>query len=441
MRSTLVLELIILALLILANGLFAMAEMAIVSARKSRLRHWARQGQRGAQLALELAASPNRFLSTIQFGITLIGILAGAFGGATLARNLSSLLRELPWFAEQADKIGFGVVVVGITFASLVFGELVPKRLALARGERIASWLAPPMHHLSRLASPFVGVIGWVTDKIMGSLGLGRQDDNPVSEDDVRLMVEQGIHSGVFHHAEIELVSRVMGLDKTPVRDIMSPIMGLPSLSTSDSLQDIEARIRDSPRLFFPLKDGLSKQILGLISLRDLWLHRSNLEADSLKLLVKAPLIVPEHVHAVKLIEALKRTQWHAALVVDEYGEITGLVSMMDIMERIAGGFAAQDYLTDTQPSKRLDGDWILDGMLGVDEASELLAPGQKLALPPGRYHTLSGLVTVVLGRLPKQGDWLPWGPFWLEVLEMDQHCVKELRITRTAFGVKQQDT
>ncbi len=431
MSGTLGLELLILVILIAANGIFAMAEMAIVSARKSRLRQWARQGDRGARIALDLAASPNRFLSTIQFGITLIGILAGAFGGATLARNLSEVFRRLPGLVDHADRLGFGLVVVFITLASLVFGELVPKRLALTHGERLASWLAPAMHLLSRWASPFVYVVGWMTEQMLRVLGVKRQSEAQVSEDDIRLMVEQGSHAGVFHHAEIELVSRVMRLDATRVRDIMSPVMAVPNLMSDDSPEVVASKIQGSHRMFFPLRDEATEKVLGLVSLRDLWERSHCVEPPSLLTLARSTLVVPEHSHAVKLLEALKKSQWHAALVVDEYGETTGVVSMMDLMECIAGRFLSKSPV-DASPQTYQDsnGDWVMDGMLTIEETLEALSPASVPAPPPGRYHTLGGLVAVLLGRLPKEGDWVPWGGLRMEVLQMEQYRVSQVRIT-----------
>ena len=427
------LELAIICVLILANGLFAMAEMAIVSARKSRLRRWARDGIKGAQTALDLAASPNRFLSTVQFGITLIGILAGAFGGATIATTVSGWVEQSPKLAPYADKIGFGIVVVFITLASLIFGEILPKRLALAQGERIASTLAPMMHGLSILASPFVSFVGWVIEMTLKILGVRTHQDSSVSEEDIRVMVEQGSHAGTFHKAEIELVASVMRLDETRIIDIMLPFAQMVCLDTSDRGQVLNDKIAKSGRSYFPLRDASNGQILGLISLRDLWARYSGAASEEidLKTLASTPLIVPESTHVVKLLEAFKRSVWHAALVADEYGEITGMVSVLDVMEAIAGDFSHFQEETFKRPRQLPDGAWLADGLTDVEDVVRAISPDRTLPIPPGKYHTLAGMVVSVLGRIPDEGDRIPWEDFWIEVVDMDRNRVDKLRIVK----------
>ncbi len=427
------LELAIICVLILANGLFAMAEMAIVSARKSRLRRWARDGVKGAQTALDLAASPNRFLSTVQFGITLIGILAGAFGGATIATTVSSWVEQSPKLAPHADKIGFGIVVVFITLASLIFGEILPKRLALAQGERIASTLAPMMHGLSIVASPFVSFVGWVIEMTLKILGVRTHQDSSVSEEDIRVMVEQGSHAGTFHKAEIELVASVMRLDETRIIDIMLPFAQMVCLDTSDRGQVLNEKIAKAGRSYFPLRDASNGQILGLISLRDLWTRYSGAATEEidLKALVSTPLLVPESTHVVKLLEAFKRSVWHAALVADEYGEITGMVSVLDVMEAIAGDFSHLQDETFKRPRQLPDGAWLADGLTDVEDVVRAISPDRPLPIPPGKYHTLGGMVVTVLGRIPEEGDRIPWEDYWIEVVDMDRNRVDKLRIVK----------
>ena len=436
MKSHFGLELAIICLLISANGVFAMAEMAIVSARKSRLRRRARDGDKRAQIALDLAASPNRFLSTVQFGITLIGILAGAFGGATIARTVSSWVAMAPSLAPHADQIGFGIVVVFITLGSLIFGEILPKRLALAQGERIASALAPMMHRLSVIASPFVGFVGWVIEIALKLLGVKPNADSSVNEEDIRVMVEQGSHAGIFHKAEIELVAGVMRLDETRIHDIMIPIAQVSCLKTTDQAETINQKIKQAGRSYFPLRNAADGQIMGLISLRELWLNFGGKcpSEISLESIASTPLIVPESTHVVKLLEAFKRSVWHAALVADEYGEITGMVSLMDVMEAIAGDFANHDEARLASPHQLSDGEWLVDGLADIDEVARAIEPENPLSVPSGKFHTIGGMLIAVLGRIPNEGDRIPWDDFWLEVVEMDRNRVDKLRIIRSSM-------
>ncbi len=442
MKSHFGLELAIICLLISANGVFAMAEMAIVSARKSRLRRRARDGDKRAQTALDLAASPNRFLSTVQFGITLIGILAGAFGGATIARTVSGWVALAPRLAPHADQIGFGIVVVFITLASLIFGEILPKRLALAQGERIASALAPMMHRLSIIASPFVGFVGWIIEMVLKVLGVRPNQDSSVSEEDIRVMVEQGSHAGIFHKAEIELVAGVMRLDETRIVDIMIPVAQMTCLETTDQTEIINQKIKKADRSYFPLRNASDGQILGLISLRELWLNFGGKcpSEISLESIANKPLIVPESTHVVKLLDAFKRSVWHAALVADEYGEITGMVSIMDVMEAIAGDFGNHEENRLASPKQLNDGTWLVDGLADISEVARCIEPDQSLSLPSGKFHTMGGMVIAALGRIPNEGDRIPWDHFWVEVVDMDRNRVDKLRITKGSMSFPLED-
>jgi len=324
-------------------------------------------------------------------------------------------------------------VVVFITLASLIFGEILPKRLALAQGERIASTLAPMMHGLSIVASPFVSFVGWVIEMTLKILGVRTHQDSSVSEEDIRVMVEQGSHAGTFHKAEIELVASVMRLDETRIIDIMLPFAQMVCLDTSDRGQVLNEKIAKAGRSYFPLRDASNGQILGLISLRDLWARYSGAATEEidLKTLVSTPLIVPESTHVVKLLEAFKRSVWHAALVADEYGEITGMVSVLDVMEAIAGDFSHLQDETFKRPRQLPDGAWLADGLTDVEDVVRAISPDRPLPIPPGKYHTLGGMVVTVLGRIPEEGDRIPWEDYWIEVVDMDRNRVDKLRIVK----------
>jgi putative hemolysin len=322
--SPFVLEAGVVLVLIFANGLFATAEMAFVASRKSRLKRMAEQGTAGAQVALELAENPTRFLSTVQVGITLIGILAGAYSGARLAGPVATELSRLEWLAPYAGALSLAVVVSVITILSLVLGELVPKRLALSNPEGFYLRLAGSMQRLSRLAGPVVGLIGGATDWFLSLLGVPKAAEEGVTEEEVRMLIRQGQHAGVFEQTEVELVEGAMRLDQERVADLMTPQSRIVWLNMADADEVNWRKIVASNHTYFPVCEGQRDNVRGMVSVKAMWANLAAGLPARLKDLLTLPLIVPETLSAVRLLETFKHSGKHLALVSDEFGNIQG---------------------------------------------------------------------------------------------------------------------
>ncbi len=370
--SSITFEILIILVLIIANGVFSMSEMAIVSARKVRLQQLANQGNINAQAALKLAESPNQFFSTIQIGITLIGILTGAFGGATLAAKLAIYLRLIPFLAPYSQPLSFGIVVLIITYLSLIIGELVPKRLALNHPEGIAAFVALPMRALAAIASPAVYLLSASTDMVLRVLGIRPSMEPQVTEEEIKILIEQGTEAGTFEEAEQDMVERVFRLGDRPVSSFMTPRPDIVWLDLDDTPEENRQKMVESSYSRYPVcQEGLDN-VLGVIPVTDLLVRSLKGEALDLTLGLRQPVFVPESTRGLKVLELFKQTITHMALVVDEYGVIQGLVTLNDIMSEIVGDVPAGPGQDQPQAVQREDGSWLLDGMLPVEEFLEL---------------------------------------------------------------------
>ncbi|HXH10628.1 MAG TPA: hemolysin family protein [Alphaproteobacteria bacterium] len=426
-------EMVIIFLLIIANGVFAMSEIAVVSARRARLQQWANTGDTRARAALELANAPNQFLSTIQVGITLIGILAGAFGGATIARELEAELLEIPFLAPYSHAISLGIVVLSITYASLIVGELVPKRLALNNPERIAAAVAAPMRALSHLVSPVVYLLSLSTEAVLRVLGVRPSAEPPVTEEEIRLLLEQGARAGAFEAVERAMVERVFRLGDRRVAGVMTPRTEIVWLDVDASPEEIRRTVTESVHSRFLVAQESLDNVLGVVHAKDLLARAFVGQPIDLMALAQQPLYVPESMRALHVLELFKQSGTHIALVVDEYGGIQGLVTPSDILEAIVGDIPSAEELREPQAVQREDGSWLLDGMLSVDEFKELL---QLRALPgeeQGVYQTLAGFVIMHLGRIPSAADHFEWGGLRFEVVDMDGNRVDKVLVMPVA--------
>jgi putative hemolysin len=330
-------QIAVIVFLILLNGFFAMSETALVSSRKARLRQRAEEGDGGARAALELADSPNRFLSTVQIGISLIGVLAGAFGGATLAEPLAGALRSVPALAPYAGPIAFGAVVVAITYLSLILGELVPKRLALNGAEVVASRVSGPMRLISVITSPAVWFLSASTEAVLWLLRARSGSVSPVSEQEVEILMEEGARAGVFEEEERDLVRRALRLDDRPVRELMTPRPKVAWLDADDPPEEVLRRAREAGHSYFPVARGELDDLLGIASVKDAWARQAVGEpVDLLGSLRRSPL-VPEGAPATDALEAFKRFGLPVALVIDERGDIEGLVTLTDLLAALVG--------------------------------------------------------------------------------------------------------
>ncbi|MDZ8053205.1 MAG: hemolysin family protein [Aulosira sp. ZfuVER01] len=437
--SSMTFEILIILVLIIANGVFAMSEMAIVSARKVRLQQMANQGDLKARAALKLAESPNQFFSTIQIGITLIGILTGAFGGATIAEKLAVYLKLVPFLAAYSQPLSFGLVVLVITYFSLVVGELVPKRLALNNPEAIAAFVAIPMRALAAIASPAVYLLSASTELVLRVLGIRASTEPQVTEEEIKILIEQGTEAGTFEEAEQDMVERVFRLGDRPVSAFMTPRPDIVWLDLDDTPEENRQKMVDSAYSRYPVcQEGLDN-VLGVIPVTDLLARSFKGESLDLTVGLRQPVFVPESTRGLKVLELFKQTITHMALVVDEYGVIQGLVTLNDIMSEIVGDVPAEPGQDQPQAVQREDGSWLLDGMLPVEEFLEIFEMEEWESEERGSYQTLGGFVITHLGRIPAAADHFEWQGMRIEVMDMDGNRVDKVLVVPK--GDKSTDT
>lgn len=431
-------EAFLILLLVIANGLFAMAEIAIISARKLRLEQRAIEGDRGSQVALSLAETPNRFLSTVQVGITLIGILAGALGGATLAVTLADTLRMIGPLAPYAGGIAITVVVLAITYLSLVIGELVPKRLALNNPEGIARVVARPMRLLSVVASPLVRLLSASTELVLKILGVRPSEEPPVTEEEIRGLFAQGTEAGVFEEAEQELVEQVLMLSDRRVSALMTPRPEMVWLDLDAPIEETQRIIVESPYSRFPVARGSLDDLVGEVQAKDILSHMLSGHAFELEPNVLTPLYVPEVMPALQALEAFKQSGRPTAMVIDEYGSVTGYVTLTDILEAIVGDIPSGDQEEEPEVVQREDGTWLVDGMLPIGEFRELFNLEELPGEEQGLYQTLAGFITSHIGRIPTPADSFDWGGLRFEVMDMDGNRVDKVLVARPTDPVSE---
>ncbi len=418
--NTILLELTIIFVLLLANGVFAMAEIAIVSARKNRLRSLAEAGDTSARRALELAESPNTFLATVQIGITLVGVLAAAFSGAALADKLAVPLAEISWLAPYAEEAAFGLVVVVLTYFTLVIGELVPKRIGLGNPEGVASALAGPMHLLSRLGAPLVSLLGSSTDALLALFRIKPEPEVKVTEDDVRLLVREGMRVGVFHAQEPAMIESVMAFDRLPVHDLMTPRAKIIWINVNDSHETIWHRIVISAHTTFPVYEGKRDNVIGMVTVKAIYANLAAGVPINVRDLMTPALVVPESQPVTALLEKFKSTGKHVALVSDEFGGIAGLVSLHDIMEAIVGELPSPEDRLKPKAVRRDDGSWLVDGLIDAEDFARAVT---DFPLPPAAsrdYQTLAGFIVKHLGHVPAEGETFRFQGYMVEVIDMD---------------------
>ncbi|AFY36394.1 hemolysin family protein [Calothrix sp. PCC 7507] len=425
--SSITFEILIILVLIIANGVFSMSEMAIVSARKVRLQQMANQGDVKARVALKLAESPNQFFSTTQIGITLIGILTGAFGGATIAEKVAVYVKLIPFLESYSQPVSFGIVVLIITYLSLIVGELVPKRLALNNPEGIAAFVAIPMQALATFTSPIVYLLSASTEMVLRMLGITASTEPQVTEEEIKILIEQGTEAGTFEEAEQDMVERVFRLGDRPVSSFMTPRPDIVWLDLEDSPEENREKMVDSAYSRYPICQAGLDNVLGVIPVTDLLARSFRGEPLDLTIGLRQPVFVPESTRGLKVLELFKQTITHMALVVDEYGVIQGLVTLNDIMSEIVGDVPSADGQEDPQAVQREDGSWLLDGMLPVEDFLELFDKEEWEAEERGSYQTLGGFVITHLGRIPAAADHFEWQGMRIEVMDMDGNRVDKV--------------
>ena len=416
--------------LVLINGVFAMSELAVVGSRRARLVQLADGGHAGAARALALSSDPTRFLSTVQVGITTVGILSGAVGQATVASDLRSLFEAVPELARHAEGLSLAVMVIGLTYVSLVVGELVPKRFALTRPERIASAIARPMQILSAIGHPVVSLLSVSTDTALRVLGVRKVKEPVVGLEEFKVLVEQATAQGVFEKTEQELVTNVLNLDERHVGEILTPRSDVVFLEAREDLDRNREKLSRTPHSILPLCDGGLDHVVGFVRSNDVLTRLLRSEPLDLGALASPPLFVPRTVSLVRLLEQFKRTHLPVALVVDEFGDVDGLVSLTDVMSAIVGELPGEPG---EEPAvvRRDDGSWLIDGTLDLEGVKRAIGLKFLAGEEDESYHTLGGLAMRALGRVPRTGDLFEQQGFRFEIVDMDGNRVDRVLVTR----------
>jgi putative hemolysin len=425
------LEIFVVLALVLLNGFFAMSELAVVSARPARLEARARRGGRGARLALALARDPGRMLSTVQVGITLVGIVAGALGGARLAAPLAAVLTKMPALAPVSAEIAYVLVVAVITYLSLIVGELVPKQLALRGPERIAALVAPTIDLVARLTTPVVWLLETSSRLVLRLLGSEAQPSEMVTEEEVKALIAEGTRVGVFHRQEQEMIERVLRLADRPVRAIMTPRLELVWLDVDDEPARLAPIIRESGHSRFVVGKGNLDEVLGVVHVRGLLDACLAGRPLDLRAALHPMPVVPDTTPVSRALEALRQARVSMALVVDEYGEVEGVVTVEDVLEAVVGDMPERRLGEDPAIVRRDDGSMLMDGMLAVDEVKLAL---DLDSLPEEEsYHTLAGFILAQLGRVPAEGEAVAYGGWRFEVVDMDERRIDKVLVRRAA--------
>ena len=427
--SQLVIELIIILGLVVVNGGFALAEIAIVSLRKARLEQMVESGNQNAKIALEFATSPGDFLSTVQVGITLIGVLAGAFGGATIAEELAKRIEGIPALAPYAETIGVAIVVLLITYLSLIIGELVPKRIALSAPERISAFVARPMRVFSRAALPIVRILSASTEAVLWLLRIRRVSETPVTEDEVRILIRQGASAGVFEEAELHMVNNVFRLGSRRVNAIMTPRTDVVALYTTDSSDLILHKLREGGHSVFPLCDGSLDNVIGTIHVKDLLMHLLAGWTLDLRAVAKEAPSIPENSSALKTLDLLRQKDRQMAFVISEFGGLQGIVTVDDFADEVV---SASSNLGTPGFVRRPDGSLLVDGILPLDVLVGELRLPELSDSSPRSFSTIGGFVLEHLGHIPTSGERFVVSHHQVEVLDMDGLRVDKVLITPT---------
>jgi putative hemolysin len=421
------LEILLILLLIAANGVLAMSEIALVSARAARLEPLARAGDVRAATVLDLIKEPGTFFSTVQIGVTLIGILVGVFSGATVAQVLSNQLAAVPLLAPYSQVIAIGLVVLATTYLSLVLGELVPKRLALRHAEAISMSVALPIRWLSRAAYPFVRLLDLSTQAILRLLRVPVHHEAAISEDDVRFMLRQGTELGIFEPLEHDMVGRVFRLADQNMGALLTPRTEVYWLEVRDTPEEIQRKVVESGRSRFPVAQGDLDKVIGVALAKDMLAQCMRGEAIDLQAILRPVVFVPETAPALAVIEKMKVSQTKIAMVIDEYGGLAGLVTVDDIMGAIVGEIVETDEVAEPLAVRRPDGSWLIDGMMTTAEFCELFKLEDVDA--DRSYVTVGGLVMTILGKIPQTGDASTWMGLSLEVMDMDGRRVDKVLV------------
>lgn len=423
-------DLLLLVVLIVLNGLFSMSEIAVLSAREVRLQKMIGERRRGANSALILKKNPSAFLSTVQVGITMVGILSGAVGENALVGPLTQWLSVLPLPPASIQPLALGMVVVGLTYVTVVIGELVPKHLGLLNPERLATLMARPMRLLARIAKPLVWLLAASSNGLLRLLGAHSRDEGGVSDEEIRLMMEQGARAGVFHESEQQLVANVLRLDELPVEAIMTHRQEVQVLDLNWPEAEICRYLSTCGHSRVIVCRGGWGDIAGLLRTADLLEAALACASLEIERHLRPPLYVPEHVTTTHLLEHFRKSQLQCALVVDEYGDIQGLVTLTDVLTAIVGEVPSSQLTEEQAIAQREDGSWLIDGGTPMERVKTLLGLNQALPGEQSRaYHSMAGFVIHMLGRIPKESDHFEVQGHRFEVVDMDHHRIDKVLV------------
>jgi putative hemolysin len=426
-------ELALIFILFVFNGVFAMAELAVVSAKRTRLQQMAQRGDAGAQAAVALAEEPTSFLSTVQIGITLIGILAGAIGGATLSSEFAAIFAAIPFLAGSATALGFASTVLVTTYLSLVVGELVPKRLALSNPELVASRIARPMGLLSVITQPAVKLLTLSTNAVLKLMRVRADQSSAVTEEDLVAMLRESAGTGELEPAESELVERALRLDDIWLGQVMTPYPDIMWLDIRDDRQELRQKLHENGHSRYPVIDGSTDKTLGIVRTQDILHQLLDAEHDGgqidLHSILHPPQYLPISTTPVDALNFFRTNEVHVALLIDEYSNIKGLITPMDILEAIVGDLSSIPGQEDDEIFRREDGSLLIDGTVHIDELLELLNISEEIGNGLGSFRTLGGLVMAELGRVPQVGDRFEWEGYELEVVDMDNRRVDRVLV------------
>lgn len=414
--------------LILVNGVFAMSEIALVSAKRMRLQHQADQGNASAAAALLLVDSPSRSLSTIQIGITLIGIFMGAFGEASIVTHFAPVLEDFGLSEQTARIVAMSTVVIGITFFSLIFGELVPKRIAMNHAEAIATFMARPMTILSKAMAPFVWILSVVTDLTLKLLRVDSKDDE-LTEEDISGILKEGATAGLFEKTEHDIVTRALSLDDQSALTIMTPRNDVHYIDLQNPLNETLLYIADSNYSRFPVCDGGLDNIVGVIDAGTLFEQQIRGQTIDIRSLVTPARFVPETNSAMDILESFQEYRTELLVVINEYGEVEGLVTLRDVLKVLVGYKIPMNEDGELEIVQRKDGSWLIDGGVTLDRFNELFHVDLDFPDHEDNYHTLAGFVLNQLGRIPSEAESLEWEGFYFEVVDMDRYRIDRLLV------------
>ena len=424
-------EVLLVFVLLIVNGIFSMSELSVVSARRIRLRQQAENGSKGAQTALDLAESPNKFLSTVQIGITLVGILSGAFGGATIAEHLGDWLNGFAFIAPYGEAVSFALVVAVITYFSIIIGELIPKSIALNSPEKVASMVSRPMKFLSRLSSPLVWLLTAPTAFVLKLFKVHASVEPPVTDEEIKGLIDAGTKAGVFEETEQDLIESIIHLGDRAIVSVMTPRTKIAWLNTDDSPEKIKEELINSGYSRLPVGEGSLDAVIGYASAKSLLSYFLKESEIDLKATLKQPLYVPETLTALELLEQFKEANTLFAMVVDEFGGVEGLVTMHDVLEAIIGDLPTSQRTASKQDMTLLEnGSWLASGQVPTIDFKETLGIKELPFEERDQFHTLAGFAISRLGKVPEAGENFEWNNFRFEIVAMDRNRVDKILVS-----------